>query len=1079
MASSLGSISARSAHVRQLFRNAIAQLGPKGGPSFSHRHDPGPSQNILARDVTDALDRFSLWAGNLGALLPSTSRLSLDQRLSDAPETSERISPEGSSGVDNDDDLGLEEAEPASDSLGQGFEPGAPAETLEDSSGDFDEARSLLNCISEYLRSLFRIAVIVRSAGPHDRFKHALQASNTTFTDIIDINHLREKHPKLPENLRTLLGRANAKRRQFLKYSRDHSLRLAVERDESEKVETTESRPAQTEFLSSKATIFAQPNPDLVEEDVFSLISASTVSGENQVLSLPRLATLSPDGAPFECPLCRTFQTFQQGAVWQKHAYRDLKAYTCTAGCDSMFGDRKAWFEHELRTHRIRYTCRLCSSPDSLSEDQLTRHVSSTHGHFPEGHMQKLLDSGREPITRFTAEDCPFCDDWALKLQASRDPKGKRAENRASGILVSASRFRRHVAAHHEQLAIFVVPREIDDSNSGTPNSGSIGAASTARSDVLSNLGFQHNKQTTSLPIDNPAENGSDTRAPTAAFSRPDTSIPSNAPSTFEKDSNESEWSFGSSRAVWYPAVREGPPDSTIRAKELKELPQAVEEQGLEGPTSALWLGSIPTSTTTSTLTEMFKSYGPILSARVLTHKNCGFVNFERIDSAISAKASMNDKEIFPGAGPIRINFAKSSLASNAPSYDSVFPSPSPDPSSKGQDSAQYPPCDTLNVQNLPLDTSEEELKATFSKQDGYKRLCFRTPGPRCLIQFEDVPRAVKALNNLFGHRLHNSVDGPIQLSFARLPLAPLLNQDLNVAFQIMDETGSAMLNYVSLQWDLCRTPGVFHNTLIDASTTIPAKITTKIRDGHFQVVDVSNRIVFPAAEWKTHVMPGKRFQIQLLAGQWPNTPDVTLDKPKEEGELLEAREELNALKDARERERKERRRKEETEEEFELRRVKKAAEGMVDTRDDTHIAFDTRSQQSDTHDALEARDEFSRFDQGPLDHPAFIPDSDDEDNDATPPPIAREPSRVAEDPAHGVANAPASPMFAVPPALDRWAQIRKNAADRASQRQSEQHGQGGFSKTTDSDGDTDEEFTIETRVARIKARIAELTRNL
>jgi protein JSN1 len=115
----------------------------------------------------------------------------------------------------------------------------------------------------------------------------------------------------------------------------------------------------------------------------------------------------------------------------------------------------------------------------------------------------------------------------------------------------------------------------------------------------------------------------------------------------------------------------------------------AAEEQGLEGPTSALWLGSIPTSTTTSTLTEMFKTYGPILSARVLTHKNCGFVNFERIDSAISAKASMNGKEIFPGAGPIRINFAKPPSASNTPGHDGAFPSPSPDPFSKGQDGLQ------------------------------------------------------------------------------------------------------------------------------------------------------------------------------------------------------------------------------------------------------------------------------------------------------------------------------------------------------------------------------------------------------
>ncbi|KAI1824789.1 hypothetical protein F4861DRAFT_226816 [Xylaria intraflava] len=138
--------------------------------------------------------------------------------------------------------------------------------------------------------------------------------------------------------------------------------------------------------------------------------------------------------------------------------------------------------------------------------------------------------------------------------------------------------------------------------------------------------------------------------------------------------------------------------------KEYDELPSAVaamnlgrsnsrnnglltaEEAGLEGPTSALWLGSIPTSTTTSTLTEMFKSYGPILSARVLTHKNCGFVNFERTDSAIAAKAGMNGKEIFPGAGPIRINFAKPPSASNTPGHDSTFPSPSPDPFAKNQD---------------------------------------------------------------------------------------------------------------------------------------------------------------------------------------------------------------------------------------------------------------------------------------------------------------------------------------------------------------------------------------------------------
>ena len=109
-------------------------------------------------------------------------------------------------------------------------------------------------------------------------------------------------------------------------------------------------------------------------------------------------------------------------------------------------------------------------------------------------------------------------------------------------------------------------------------------------------------------------------------------------------------------------------------------------DDNLEGPTRALWLGSIPSSTTVSTLTEMFKPHGPIISARVLTHKNCGFVNFERLESAISARAVMNGKEIFPGAGPVRINFAKPPSPSGTPGADNgAFPSPSPDPFARDQ----------------------------------------------------------------------------------------------------------------------------------------------------------------------------------------------------------------------------------------------------------------------------------------------------------------------------------------------------------------------------------------------------------
>ena len=100
------------------------------------------------------------------------------------------------------------------------------------------------------------------------------------------------------------------------------------------------------------------------------------------------------------------------------------------------------------------------------------------------------------------------------------------------------------------------------------------------------------------------------------------------------------------------------------------------------------------------------------------------------------------------------------------------------------------------------------------------------------------------------------------------------------------------------------------------------------------------------------------------------------------------------------------------------------------------------------TKDDLEAQAEFARFDQGPLsDQPAFAPDDvSDDEGDATPPPIARRPTQRAnsslresslkssvEPPKEEHLNKTAGPGV-----QDRWAQIRKNAADRAASYQKE-----------------------------------------
>ncbi|KAL4935314.1 hypothetical protein BDV06DRAFT_228944, partial [Aspergillus oleicola] len=113
---------------------------------------------------------------------------------------------------------------------------------------------------------------------------------------------------------------------------------------------------------------------------------------------------------------------------------------------------------------------------------------------------------------------------------------------------------------------------------------------------------------------------------------------------------------------------------------------------------------------------------------------------------------------------------------------------------------------------------------------------------------------------------------------------------------------------------------------------------------------------------------------------------------------------------------------------------------------------------------------EFSRFDQGPLeDQPAFVPE--DSPVEETAPELPPKPEPKEEPKEKPVA--PVAPISSHGNAShDRWAQIRKNAAERIIQSEARPG-------TADDDGNTSEEESFETRAARIKARVAELTGNM
>lgn len=80
-------------------------------------------------------------------------------------------------------------------------------------------------------------------------------------------------------------------------------------------------------------------------------------------------------------------------------------------------------------------------------------------------------------------------------------------------------------------------------------------------------------------------------------------------------------------------------------------------------PSRALWLGNINPSISVPDLVQLFSTYGQVESARILSDKECAFVNFTTKESAVAAK---NDLETRLGSKlggtPVRVGFGKADV---------------------------------------------------------------------------------------------------------------------------------------------------------------------------------------------------------------------------------------------------------------------------------------------------------------------------------------------------------------------------------------------------------------------------------
>lgn len=318
--------------------------------------------------LLDNLDRFKLWAGSLGAFHSSSDPRSLEHRLRKAPQVRSRVN-----------DLlaalsgSLHEGMSTSFTLTSDQPPLTLHNTvLYESSGDKNGEQQIVNStqdelelldmlglteddsmktcskishtcdkIAEDISHLFKVAALISKFIARDRYARAETASKEKFDDHYDIAHVKAKfqHVKTPDWLLLRLGQVITKRRQYLKYVREHRSRVdndsqqprepeipvvaslhPLQFDGPSKAITLASRPSQVPTMATTVVSNVLLNVQQTFEDDRSVTTANTTwldEDPDQKLSVPPLTDYTTLGREFPCPFCPTTTKFNSQSSWK------------------------------------------------------------------------------------------------------------------------------------------------------------------------------------------------------------------------------------------------------------------------------------------------------------------------------------------------------------------------------------------------------------------------------------------------------------------------------------------------------------------------------------------------------------------------------------------------------------------------------------------------------------------------------------------------------------------------------------------------------------------------------------------
>ena len=365
-----------------------------------------PASSLLINAWQDELGRLRIWAANVGA--HQTNQSSLDYRLRDSSHIRKQI-------VKLLDKLmkRLQEAGNAINGEGDDLED-SEVESLDGSVSDDEglqtDVHHLQSSVATLITCLFQMSMLVRKPAQHDVRIGSREIEVAAF-ETFDKNHVRDKYPKAEDFIVSRLGSGLTRRRKYLRYRERHALKLKQGINAIAEVDdNANSGSVLSETLATDVQDWNVKFDDNASQSGFSQTTYAPTLMSGGHITIPAPPRSSLGGAPFECPYCYFIIVASSTRSWHGHVFQDLQPYIC--------------LEQTCSTSQKLYTTR----------HEWVHHVNTTH------RSEDFLVAGTDEQEK--GWSCILCE----------EPQKTRQQ------------YDRHIARHLQELALFVLPRNDEES---------------------------------------------------------------------------------------------------------------------------------------------------------------------------------------------------------------------------------------------------------------------------------------------------------------------------------------------------------------------------------------------------------------------------------------------------------------------------------------------------------------------------------------------------------------------------------------------------------------------------------------